>query len=72
MSVDEMIAKLGELDAAELEKLSEAVERAKAGEDEERRQAGLAAWSQLLNGLVDGSRTDLSRNIDQRLYRGEA
>jgi len=72
MSVDEMIAKLGELDAAELEKLSAAVERAKAAEDKERRLAGQAAWSQLLDGLVDGTRTDLSRDIDQRLYGGEA
>lgn len=74
MSVDEMIAKLGELDAVELDKLGQAIAHARDAASEtteERWRRGDEILDRLRQGLVSCGGKHLSANIDEALYGGE-
>lgn len=74
MGVDEMIARLPELDAAELRRLKEAVELAvssTAETDEERWRRGDELLDRLRRGLGTSGGKHLSANIDEALYGRE-
>ncbi|MBI2297856.1 MAG: hypothetical protein HYU66_02690 [Armatimonadetes bacterium] len=83
MSVEEIIAEIRTLPPQDLERVKQVlaeVEGEQSGWDEddpppgvdpEAWRDGLRAWRELDEGLVEGSRTDLSQNIDEALYGGE-
>ena len=74
MSVDEMIARLPELDKEGLRLLREALDRAETSAEEtaeERWQRGEAALDRLMQGFGTAGGKCLSEGIDEALYGGE-